>query len=309
MDTLISDSGLRAWDTTVPVFLAPSLWSLVTCVPGPSYSPAHWETQQGSARRTVQALPGLPRGPAHLRSPAHPGRPRPSPRGPAPAGSRPHLEHQQVAAGPADDAVGLLALAAALPGGVHKLEALGDATAALGRGQGRRGPGLPGSGLGPGAHKAAGGVAGHVAAGHQVELRFAVRGVGADALLALGGIDWGAGLGAQGGASEAGPTPRPRRLLPAQPHPRPMYLVLGILKDTHALGHLGEREQECGSDRPAAAWTLGPPRSEPEAAGESTSPRPPPQPRPPQAARGPSPSPASPAGPPTAGVEGAAPPR
>lgn len=47
----------------------------------------------------------------------------------------------------------------------------------------------------------------HVGAGDDVKLCAAVRAVGADAVLALGGIHWGPGLRAQGGQVRQGHLP------------------------------------------------------------------------------------------------------
>lgn len=118
-------------------------------------------------------------------------------RSPAPRRPAPHLQDEVVAAGPADDAVRLLALLAALARDGHQPEALGDRQVRVAPGS-RRGAGPPQ--LLAGTHGVAGAGAGHVAAGHMVELRGAVRGVGADAGLALGGVHWGAGLGTGRGA-------------------------------------------------------------------------------------------------------------
>lgn len=185
-------------------------------------------------------------------------------------------------------------------------------------------------------HSVAGGVAGHMATGHEVELCGAVRGVGADALLALGGVNWRAGLGAQGGANEAGtptaprPAPEPAHDLTLGPPPSshhtpsttPGHLVLSVLKNTHALGHLGERKEECGSDTRGrwGHWAQGACKRGMQAPGGSlfTPPAPhataracyPPPVGRPQAALGAGPSSCpSPPGPLTTRVHGAAPSR
>lgn len=123
-----------------------------------------------------------------------------APGSPAPRGPPLHLQDEVLAAWPVDDAVRLLALLAALARDGHQPKALGD-----GQAQGCAGEQARGSPLSPpaplrGTHGVAGAGAGHVAAGHVLELRGAVCVVGADAGLALGGVDWGAGLGAGRGA-------------------------------------------------------------------------------------------------------------
>lgn len=112
------------------------------------------------------------------------------------------------------------------------------------------------------AHLAAAGAAGHVGAGHDVQLRGAVRGVGADTVLTLG-VHWRAGLGAPGGAREAGApaAPQPARPSPAPvsaPTPHPAHLVFGIFMNTHALGHLRERNGSGSAAQPGTARALRP---------------------------------------------------
>lgn len=114
----------------------------------------------------------------------------------------------------------------------------------------------------PAAHLAAAGAAGHVGAGHDVQLRGAVRGVGADTVLTLG-VHWRAGLGAPGGAREAGApaAPQPARPSPAPvsaPTPHPAHLVFGIFMNTHALGHLRERNGSGSAAQPGTARALRP---------------------------------------------------
>lgn len=70
-------------------------------------------------------------------------------------------------------------------------------------------------GHGAGAHRVAGAGAGHVGAGDDVELGGAVPLAGALTLLALGGVDWGAGLRAQGTISTNPPRcPSPPEVAP-----------------------------------------------------------------------------------------------
>lgn len=73
----------------------------------------------------------------------------------------PRLQDEVLLVGPLDDAVGLLALPAALPGDLHKFKA-----------------------------GAAGDVAGHMGTGDDVDLSVVVHGVGAYTVLALGGMHW-----------------------------------------------------------------------------------------------------------------------
>lgn len=93
-------------------------------------------------------------------------------------------------------------------------------------------------GHGAGAHGVAGAGAGHVGAGDDVELGGAVPLAGALTLLALGGVDWGARLRAQGTVRTNPPRcPSPTR---AGPHCNELtYLVLGISDHTDTLGHWG----------------------------------------------------------------------
>lgn len=66
----------------------------------------------------------------------------------------------------------------------------------------------------------------HVGAGDDVKLRAAVRAVGADAVLALGGIHWGPGLRAQGGRVRQGHLPHlPPACRTAGPAQRPPGLT------------------------------------------------------------------------------------